>query len=200
MQSLCVNSCIDQENSCNLQLGRNIDRPNMLTRQRKQRILSVLQRDGSVVAKSLQRGARAVGRHASAAICGSSPPKGCCSACTAVRCRSPGPRPTLRAACSWQPPRRWPSAVPLRDWCGRGRWCSSTAAPRPCRWRGACPKSLRATVVTHSPSVAVELAGHVAVEVVLIGGRLFRRSMVAVGAAAMDAVSRIQLPTPSSWA
>lgn len=54
------------------------------------------------------------------------------------------------------------------------------------------PRELRATVVTHSPSVAVELADHPSVEVELIGGRLFKHSVVAVGAAAMEAISRVR--------
>ena len=54
------------------------------------------------------------------------------------------------------------------------------------------PRDLKATVVTHSPSVAVELMDHPAVEVVLIGGRLFKHSMVAVGAAALEAISAIR--------
>ena len=57
------------------------------------------------------------------------------------------------------------------------------------------PASLRATVVTHSPSVAVELAAHAHVDVVLIGGRLFKHSVVAVGAAAVDAIARIHADT-----
>lgn len=51
---------------------------------------------------------------------------------------------------------------------------------------------LRATVVTHSPSVAVELVAHAGVEVLLIGGRLFKHSVVAVGAAAAEAIGRIR--------
>ena len=43
--------------------------------------------------------------------------------------------------------------------------------------------------------MAVELAAHAGIEVVLIGGRLFRHSMVAVGAAAMAAISRIHADT-----
>ncbi|MEJ8845481.1 DeoR/GlpR family DNA-binding transcription regulator [Variovorax rhizosphaerae] len=57
------------------------------------------------------------------------------------------------------------------------------------------PASLRATVVTHSPSVAVELAGHAGVEVVLVGGRLFKHSMVAVGAAALQAIAQVRADT-----
>jgi len=57
------------------------------------------------------------------------------------------------------------------------------------------PRTLQATVVTHSPSVAVELAAHTQLEVVLIGGRLFKHSVVAVGAAAMAAIARIHADT-----
>jgi DeoR/GlpR family transcriptional regulator of sugar metabolism len=55
------------------------------------------------------------------------------------------------------------------------------------------PSELDATVVTHSPSIAVELVDHHPhVEVVLIGGRLFKHSVVAVGAAAIEAIRRIR--------
>ncbi|AUT71840.1 DeoR/GlpR family DNA-binding transcription regulator [Paraburkholderia hospita] len=54
------------------------------------------------------------------------------------------------------------------------------------------PADLRATIVTHSPSVAVELAAHEALEIVIIGGRLFRHSMVTVGAAAIEALGHIR--------
>ncbi|MDM0066633.1 DeoR/GlpR family DNA-binding transcription regulator [Variovorax sp. J31P207] len=57
------------------------------------------------------------------------------------------------------------------------------------------PLNLRATVVTHSPSVAVELVSHADVEVVLLGGRLFKHSVVTVGAATMEAISRIRADT-----
>lgn len=54
------------------------------------------------------------------------------------------------------------------------------------------PRDLRATIVTHSPSIAVELAEHAELEVIMIGGRLFRHSMVNVGAAAIEALSHIR--------
>jgi DeoR/GlpR family transcriptional regulator of sugar metabolism len=52
---------------------------------------------------------------------------------------------------------------------------------------GALPRDLRATIVTHSPTVAAALAEHEGVEIYLLGGRLFRHSMVACGAAAVEA-------------
>ena len=51
---------------------------------------------------------------------------------------------------------------------------------------------LRATVVTHSPPVAVELARHPGIEILVLGGRLFRHSMVNVGASVIDAASQLR--------
>jgi len=53
------------------------------------------------------------------------------------------------------------------------------------------PADLHATIVTHSPSVAVALAAHPSIDVILIGGRLYKHSIVAVGAAAMEGIARI---------
>jgi DeoR/GlpR family transcriptional regulator of sugar metabolism len=52
--------------------------------------------------------------------------------------------------------------------------------------------ALRATMVTHSPTVAVELAAHPLIEIIVLGGRLFRHSMVGVGASVIDAASRLR--------
>lgn len=54
------------------------------------------------------------------------------------------------------------------------------------------PRELRATIVTHSPSIAVELVAHPLIEVVMLGGRLFRHSIVNVGAATVEAIGRIR--------
>jgi len=54
------------------------------------------------------------------------------------------------------------------------------------------PLDLSATVVTHSPTVAVALAEHLNIEVLLLGGRLFRHSMVNVGASVIEAISRVR--------
>ncbi|MFI7540302.1 DeoR/GlpR family DNA-binding transcription regulator [Actinoplanes sp. NPDC049599] len=56
----------------------------------------------------------------------------------------------------------------------------------------ALPAELRATIVTHSPTVAAALAGHTSVEVYVLGGRLFRHSMVTCGAAAVEAAQLVQ--------
>lgn len=52
-------------------------------------------------------------------------------------------------------------------------------------------RDLRLMIVTHSPTVAAELVDHRA-EVQLIGGRLFKHSMVSVGAQASEAIRNIR--------
>ena len=54
------------------------------------------------------------------------------------------------------------------------------------------PLEHECTVVTHSPSIAVALAEHASIKVVMIGGVLFRHSMVNVGAATIDSMSHIR--------
>jgi len=50
-------------------------------------------------------------------------------------------------------------------------------------------------VVTHSPTIAVELVEHQNIEVILIGGRLFKHSVVSVGAPAIEGIGRIRADT-----
>jgi DeoR/GlpR family transcriptional regulator of sugar metabolism len=57
------------------------------------------------------------------------------------------------------------------------------------------PMELKATVVTHSPTIALELVNHPEIEVILIGGRLFKHSVVAVGAQAIEAIGKIHADT-----
>src|ERR1700722_16049336 len=52
--------------------------------------------------------------------------------------------------------------------------------------------NLRATIVTHSPTVGVEAAKHQYGDIIMFGGPLFRLSMVNVGAAVIDAASRLR--------
>ncbi|WP_251151726.1 DeoR/GlpR family DNA-binding transcription regulator [Cellulosimicrobium sp. Marseille-Q4280] len=55
----------------------------------------------------------------------------------------------------------------------------------------ALPPTLRCTVITHSPTVAAALVEHPGVEVFILGGRLFKHSAVASGAATVEAAQRI---------
>ena len=54
------------------------------------------------------------------------------------------------------------------------------------------PPDLRATVITHSPSVAVELSTHPTIEVIMLGGRLFKHSVVGVGSATVEAIRQVR--------
>lgn len=54
------------------------------------------------------------------------------------------------------------------------------------------PPDLHATVITHNPPVAEALAEHRNVEVILVGGRLFKYTMVTVGAEAVEAFQRVR--------
>jgi len=51
------------------------------------------------------------------------------------------------------------------------------------------PHDLRATFVTHSPTVALELAGKPHLDIIMLGGTLYRHSMVNVGAAVVAAAA-----------
>ena len=53
-------------------------------------------------------------------------------------------------------------------------------------------KNLQATIVTHSARTALELVNHPGIEIILIGGRLFKHSIVSVGAAAIESISHIR--------
>jgi len=54
------------------------------------------------------------------------------------------------------------------------------------------PPDLRATVITHSPSVAVDLSSHPTIEVIMLGGRLFKHSVVGVGSATVEAIRQVR--------
>lgn len=54
------------------------------------------------------------------------------------------------------------------------------------------PLDLSCTIVTHSPAFAAALEPFRGIDVILIGGRLFRHSMVATGAVAQEAFSRLR--------
>jgi DeoR/GlpR family transcriptional regulator of sugar metabolism len=54
------------------------------------------------------------------------------------------------------------------------------------------PPDLRATVITHSPSVAVDLSTHPTIEVIMLGGRLFKHSVVGVGSATVEAIRQVR--------
>ncbi|QNK70070.1 DeoR/GlpR family DNA-binding transcription regulator [Variovorax sp. PAMC26660] len=166
----------------------------MLTSQRKQHILSALQRDGNIVAKSLSEALglsedtirRDLREMAAEGLLqrvhGGALPLAPAGADFASRQQLASDEKVLIGRAAARLVR--PGQVVFID--------GGTTAVQMARH---LPRTLQATVVTHSPSVAVELAAHTQLEVVLIGGRLFKHSVVAVGAAAMAAIARIHADT-----
>jgi DeoR/GlpR family transcriptional regulator of sugar metabolism len=57
---------------------------------------------------------------------------------------------------------------------------------------GHFPRELRATVITHSPPITAALAEHPYVEVILAGGRLYKYTMVTVGAETVEAFKQVR--------
>jgi DeoR/GlpR family transcriptional regulator of sugar metabolism len=163
----------------------------MLTRERKALILSVLQRDGRIVAKALsqdlglsedtiRRDLRELaGEGLLQRVHGGALPAAPAAAGLTARqaLATDGKRAIGRAAAAMVQP----GQVVFLD--------GGTTAVQVAKHLSL---NLRATIVTHSPTVAVELIGHSLLEVQLIGGRLFQHSMVAVGAAASEQVGRVR--------
>jgi DeoR/GlpR family transcriptional regulator of sugar metabolism len=55
----------------------------------------------------------------------------------------------------------------------------------------ALPPDLPATIITHSPTVAAALIDHPTVEILMLGGRIYKHSAVACGAATAEAARAI---------
>lgn len=55
----------------------------------------------------------------------------------------------------------------------------------------ALPPGLNATVITHSPTIAAALVEHPTVEILLLGGRIYKHSAVACGAATAEAAAAV---------
>jgi DeoR/GlpR family transcriptional regulator of sugar metabolism len=178
-----------QENSCKCRTS--LDADLMLTSQRKQLILDALRRDGQVIARTLsvefevsedtiRRDLRELAAEGH------------------LQRVHGGALPASPAAVDFAGRERIESASKAAI----GRAAAQMIAPgqivfvdggtTAVQLARHLPRELCATIVTHSPSVAVELAGHAELEVVMIGGRLFRHSMVNVGAAAIETLSHIR--------
>jgi DeoR/GlpR family transcriptional regulator of sugar metabolism len=54
------------------------------------------------------------------------------------------------------------------------------------------PLDLQATIVTNSPPIAIALADHPLIEVVMLGGQLYKKALVNVGAATVEALGMIR--------
>lgn len=53
------------------------------------------------------------------------------------------------------------------------------------------PRDLACTVITHSPTIAAALLDHHEAEVLMLGGRIFKHSAVACGAAAVESAQHV---------
>ena len=162
----------------------------MLTKQRKQHILGKLRRDGQIVATSLsaelglsedtiRRDLRALAAQGLLQrVHGGALPASPALADFATRStlQNSGKLAIARAAAGMVRP----GQVIFVD---GGTTCRKLAE--------LLPPDLKATVVTHSPTIAVALVSHPHVQVVLVGGLLFKHSVVAVGAAALEGIARV---------
>ena len=54
------------------------------------------------------------------------------------------------------------------------------------------PHELRVTIITPSPPIAVALAEHPNIEVVVLGGKLYKHALVSVGAATLDSLRMVR--------
>jgi DeoR/GlpR family transcriptional regulator of sugar metabolism len=163
----------------------------MLTAQRKAHILDILRRDGRVVAKDVSerlglsedtirrdlRDLAAEGRLLR--VHGGALPLSRANADLAVRrtLDPEGKRRLARRAAEALVPR----SVVLVDGGTTNAEVMAALAP-----------DFALTVITHAPTIAVALADRPGVEVILIGGRLFRHSMVTVGARTTEALAGIR--------
>ena len=55
------------------------------------------------------------------------------------------------------------------------------------------PAELALTIITHSPTIALALVEHPQVEVILLGGKLFKHSIVTVGAMALETLQTLNI-------
>ena len=54
------------------------------------------------------------------------------------------------------------------------------------------PLDLSATIVTNSPPIAIALADHPQIEVIMLGGQLYKKALVNIGAATVEALQMIR--------
>jgi DeoR/GlpR family transcriptional regulator of sugar metabolism len=162
----------------------------MLTEQRKRHLLAVLTKDGRIIAKStatdlgvsedtIRRDLRELAREGQLQrVHGGALPSSPATASLSVR-----------------------SKIAPQEKVAIGRLAASMILPGQVVFVDGGTTALQlarhldlrvaATIITHSPQVAAALADH-AVDVHLIGGKLFKHSMVSLGATAMLAVQDIR--------
>jgi DeoR/GlpR family transcriptional regulator of sugar metabolism len=163
----------------------------MLSAERRQHILSALQRDGKVLASELSAALhvsedtirRDLRELADAGLLqrvhGGALPSSPAAASYAVRQRQSSSAKAEIAQVASQLVRN--GQVIILD----GGTTTLQVAQR-------LPADLHATVITNSPPIAVALAEHPNVEVIIIGGRLYKASLVAIGAVVVETLRSIR--------
>jgi DeoR/GlpR family transcriptional regulator of sugar metabolism len=161
------------------------ERTLMLTAERQQYILTTLQRQGKVIASDLSAALevsedtirRDLRKLAEAGLLqrvhgGALPSSPAATSYTARQAQSPTAKAAIAQAAAQLVT---PGQVIILD----GGTTTLQVAQH-------LPADLRATVVTNSPPIAVALADHPRVEVLLIGGRLDKDSLVSIGAVTIE--------------
>ena len=163
----------------------------MLTAERRRSIMQTLQRDGKVLASELSKTLhvsedtirRDLRELASAGalqrVHGGALPRSPVSASfTERQQQAPGVKTTIAQA-----------AVQLIH---SGQVMILDGGTTPLQVAQHLPPDLRATVITHSPPIALALAEHPEIEVIMIGGKLYKHELVTVGAATVEAFRNIR--------
>jgi DeoR/GlpR family transcriptional regulator of sugar metabolism len=163
----------------------------MLTAERRRSIMQTLQRDGKVLASELSKNLhvsedtiRRDLRELAAAgalqrVHGGALPRSPVSASfTERQQQAPGVKTTIAQA-----------AVHLMH---PGQVIILDGGTTPLQVAQNLPPDLRATVITHSPPIALALAEHPEIEVIMIGGKLYKHELVTVGAATVEAFRNIR--------
>ena len=188
IESITGNFMQCQENSCNIETGMLCG---MLTSQRRKLILERLKRDGQIIAKSLsvelelsedtiRRDLRELAQEGLLQrVHGGALPASSAIADFATRQTIASNAKSAIGAAAARTIE--PGSVVIVD--------GGTTAVQLIR---ALPQQLEATIVTHSPSIAVELIAHPNIDVILIGGRLFKHSVVAIGAVTIAGYAQIR--------
>ncbi len=163
----------------------------MLTAERRRSIIQTLQRDGKVLASELSRELnvsedtirRDLRELAAAGVLqrvhgGALPHSPTTASFTVRQQQAPGAKAAIaRAALSLIRP----DSVIILD-----------GGSTPLQVAQHLPYDLHATVITHSPPVALALAEHPKIEVIMIGGRLYKHEIVNIGAATVEAYQNIR--------
>jgi DeoR/GlpR family transcriptional regulator of sugar metabolism len=163
----------------------------MLTAERRRSIMQILQRDGKVLATELSKSLhvsedtirRDLRELAAADMLqrvhgGALPSSPTTASFTERKLQAPGAKAAIAHA-----------AVGLIR---QGQVIILDGGTTPLQVAQHLPHDLRATIITHSPPIALALAEYPEIEVILTGGKLYKHELVTVGTAAIEAFRNIR--------